>query len=99
MSPVTCHQRQQPLPKTLPALTPPLCTVDLFTKLEPKHMTDLKPNENIESGVRCLVVGAWGEMSDYLKSLIKVMGGKKNEELEAETEVEGREYVSAQLAS
>ena len=49
--------------------------------------------------VRGLVVGAWGEISEDFKSLMEVMGEKKKEELDAETGVEGRKSVSAQLAS
>ena len=49
--------------------------------------------------VRGLVVGAWGEISEDFKSLMEVMGDKKKEDLEAETGVEGRKSVTAQLAS
>ena len=49
--------------------------------------------------VRVLVVGAWGEISEDFKSLMEVMGDKKTEDLEAETGVEGRKSVTAQLAS
>ena len=41
LSPITCHQRQQPQPQTLPLLTPPLCTVGWFTKTEPKNKTKI----------------------------------------------------------
>ena len=49
--------------------------------------------------VRGLVVRAWSEILEDFKSLMEVMGEKKKEELEAETGVEGRQSVSAQLAS
>ena len=35
VSPVTCHQRQQSQPQTLPLLTPPLFSVGWFTPTEP----------------------------------------------------------------
>ena len=34
VSSVTCHQRQQPMAQTLPMLTPSLCTVGWFAKIE-----------------------------------------------------------------
>ena len=34
LSPVTCHQRQQPQLQTLPLLPPPLCTIAWFSKKE-----------------------------------------------------------------
>ena len=49
--------------------------------------------------VRGLVVGAWGEISEDFKSLMEVMGEKKREELEAQTGMENRKSVTAQLAS
>ena len=36
MSPVTCHQCQQPQPHTIPPITPPICTLGWITKTEPK---------------------------------------------------------------
>ena len=42
MSPVTCHQRQQPQPQTLPLVTPPLCIVTQETFQNPKNVKTLK---------------------------------------------------------
>ena len=49
--------------------------------------------------VRGLVVGGWGELSDDFKFLLQVMAEKKKQELEAQTGVEHRQLVTAQLAS
>ena len=44
ISPVTCQQWQQPEPHILPLLTPPLYTVDWFTKTDPKNPPKKCPN-------------------------------------------------------
>ena len=49
--------------------------------------------------VRGLVVGAWGEISEDFKMLMYVMSNRKKQELEAQTGVENRRSVTAQLAS
>ena len=51
MSPVTCHQSQQPQPHTLPLLTPPLCAVGWFSKTEtqnPKKNLKHKIGQNLQ---------------------------------------------------
>ena len=49
--------------------------------------------------IRGLVVGGWGELSEDFKLLLQVMADKKKQELEAQTGVENRKSVTAQLAS
>jgi hypothetical protein len=49
--------------------------------------------------VHGLVAGAFGEISDDLKMLMQIITDKKKEELEAQTGVENRSTVTAQLAS
>ena len=49
--------------------------------------------------VRGLVVGAFGEISEDFKLLMDVMSNQKKQELEAQTGVENRRSVTAQLAS
>ena len=48
--------------------------------------------------VRGLVVGAFGEISEDFKLLMDVMSNQKKQELEAQTVVENRRSVTAQLA-
>ena len=49
--------------------------------------------------VHGLVVGAWGEISEDFKMLMQVIADKKKEELEAQTGVEDRRTMTAQLAT
>jgi hypothetical protein len=49
--------------------------------------------------VRGLVVRGWGELSEDFKFLLQVMADKIKQELEAQTGVEHRQSVTAQLAS
>ena len=49
--------------------------------------------------VRGLVVGGWGELSEDFKMLMQVMVDRKKQELEAQTGIENRRSVTAQLAS
>ena len=49
--------------------------------------------------VRGLVVGAFGEISEDFKLLMDVMSNQKKQELEAQTGIENRRSVTAQLAS
>ena len=49
--------------------------------------------------VRGLVVGGWAELSEDFKMLMQVMVDKKKQELEAQTGMENRKSVTAQLAS
>ena len=49
--------------------------------------------------VHGLVAGAWGEISEDFKMLLQVIADRKKEELEAQTGVENRRTVTAQLAS
>ena len=49
--------------------------------------------------VRGLVVGGWGELSEDFKMLMQVMADRKKQELEAQTGLENRRSVTAQLAT
>jgi hypothetical protein len=49
--------------------------------------------------VHGLVVGAWGEISEDFKMLMQVISDKKKEELEAQTGVDNRRTMTAQLAT
>ena len=49
--------------------------------------------------VHGLVVGAWGEISEDFKMLMQVISDKKKEELEAQTGVDKRRKITAQLAT
>ena len=46
-----------------------------------------------------MVVGAWGEISEDFKMLMQVIADKKKAELEAQTGVEDRITMTAQLAT
>ena len=54
MPPVTCHQRQQPQPQTLPQFISPLCTLCWFTKTEPRKP---KKNQNSKKKLKPLKMG------------------------------------------
>ena len=49
--------------------------------------------------IRCLVIGAWEEISEDFRMLLKVMADKKQEELQAQTGGEIRKSVTLQLAN
>ena len=47
LSPVTCHQRQQRQPQTLPLLTSPLCTVLVHQDRTQKNLKIKNPNNHL----------------------------------------------------
>ena len=60
MSSVTCHQRKQPQPQTLPLLTPPLCTLHNRPRQNPKTQINLTTQK---------IIATFKRISFYLISL------------------------------